>query len=86
MVAAASTVAVVLCTPPLGLANASTRGPAELAAQRRVTAWSAGLGRRAPYATRSQRWARRGCGTATGGWIGGSPRVPRRRRPWPLTG
>ena len=26
MVAAASTVAVVLCTPPFGLANASTRG------------------------------------------------------------
>jgi hypothetical protein len=26
-VAAASTVAVVLCTPPLGLANARTRGP-----------------------------------------------------------
>ena len=34
MVAAARTVAVVLCTPPFGLANASTRGPSRVSRRR----------------------------------------------------
>ena len=71
MVAAASTVAVVLCTPPLGLANASTRGRPSVAAQHRrrrcPRRWAG------PAATRAAR--RRAAGRR--------PAAPRRRRPRP---
>src|SRR2546430_1390052 len=42
IVAAHSTVAVVLCTPPLGLAKATTRGPPK-SWRSAATSWSAGL-------------------------------------------
>ena len=76
-----STVAVVLCTPPLGLANASTRGSAEVTAQRGDDLLVAVRGRRR-CATRSRQRRRAGGADRGGGRAGAPSRLRRRLAGW----